>query len=482
MLTIIFSQTVAQVALEYVEPAETYILTKITSGGNNYWIVNIQGEDTLLINSTPSLITDQETIYDVILTQFREESMVDYKKEQVKQSVTTFYNSQYPERSICEQYTGVDKMPCFNKESCLKACYAVPICSMVKSEPFIMTIKDWVEKKDQVDESYNSTLNKIDSAVYLSDYSSLDSSLNGLKNDMEEMEENGLYSVYGFCKDMDISYNSISSAKSLILDIEEALSNEKAVQNKANNIYKLTTERVNFLNERSNLYNDAYMKVLNLFKECEDNYKKSNVYDSDVELKLATASTYTNTMLEIKNEGNYRIAINKSNEYYSNLSSLKTRINNLAIQRKEVNTEANSTLELLKKSYPALKGTKYHSNFTTIMEDVENVLVMRITSSELLTTKERMAEYSEQIKDMVSDCILNGCEIIEPEEDLNETNQTEEDDDGLNETLNETEQNGDEDEDIVDNLPPQPLEIIFQQINRVIGFVHRLLCTYLGIC
>ena len=482
MLTILFSQTVAEVALEYVEPSETYLLTKIVSGGNDYWIVNIDGNDTLLIDSTPALITSETTISDIILTKFREESMVDYKKEQIRESVINFYNSQYPDRKTCEQYTGVDKMPCFDKDTCLKACYAVPICSMIKSEPFIMTIKDWVDKKNIVDGSYNSTLNKINNSVYLADYSSLESSLTTLKNDMEDMEDNGLYSVYGFCKKMNISYNSISSAKSLISDIKEALANENSVKNKAKSIYTLTIERVNFVENRSTLYNEAYMKVLNTFKECEDNYKKSNVLDSDVELKLATASTYTKEILDTKNEGNYRIAISKGNTYYSELNSLKSTINNLIIQRKEVNVEANKTLDLLKKSYPTLKGTKYNSNFSLIKEEVENTLTLRIVSSELLYTKEKMVEYNDQIKEMVSDCVLNNCEIIE---NVNEENETELEQDNENETENNTEIPDDvnvTDDDIVDTRPPQPLEIISQQVNRAINFVKRTLCTYLGFC
>lgn len=485
MLTILFSQTVAQIALEYVEPSETYILTKITSGGNNYWIVNIEGEDTLIIDSTPSLITSESQISDILITKFKEESMINYKKEQTRDFILQFNQSQYPDRKTCEQYTGVNKMPCFDKESCLKACFAVPICSMVKSEPFILTILDWNNKKITMDEELSNVLSKLENADSSSEYAGVRNSIKSLKTKMEDLESNGLYDVYGFCKDMNISYISLTSANNLILEIENSLINENTIQNKANNIYKLTTERVNFVQERSDLYNEAYMKIYNAFKECEDNYKKSNVYDSDVELKLATASTYTNDMMEIKNEGNYRIAINKSNEYYSKLLSLKTTINNLSIQRKEVNIEANKTIELLKKSYPTLKNTKYYSNFTFIREEVEKVLVMRIVSSDLLNTKEKMVEYNEQVKEMVSDCVLNGCDIIEEEieNETNETNETNEPEIEIPDELNETDDEIiEEEEDVIDTRPPQPLEIISQQISRVINFVKRNLCAYLGIC
>ena len=270
---VLFSATVAEVARQYIEPSETYILTKISSGGNDYWIVNIDGTDEMIIDSTPSLITSEEEIENILMTKFEEEAMIEYKKTQVQDFIFEFNQSQYPDRKTCEQYTGVDKMPCYDKESCLKACYAVPICSMIKSEPFIYTILDWNNARNKVDESLNEVLEDLSNAKTTSHYSSLRSSINSLEDDMEDMEDNGLYSVYGFCKDMDISYDSLDSAKSIISEIETALSSESSVRQKASSIYDLTTERLNFINTRSTTYTAIYKKFQTLLIFVNKNYK-----------------------------------------------------------------------------------------------------------------------------------------------------------------------------------------------------------------
>lgn len=410
---VLFSQTVAQVANQYVEPSENYILTKMTVSGNDYWIINVEGKDELLIDSTPKLIQNKDEITNIFMTKFEEESMLDYKKEQTEDFIKQFQDSQYPERSICEQYTGVDKMPCYDRDSCLKACFAVPICSMIKSEQFIFTILDWNIAKEKVDDSFLVVYNDLEDAETISDYSNLRDSINTLKRNMEEMEENGLYSVYGFCEGMDLSYSSLNSAKSTILEIEESLSTAPTVKNKANEIYTYTTERVNFINERNALYTEIHVKVLDLFKECEYDYQMSKVFDEKIEMSLAVASTYIDDMLESKNEGNYKIAIEKGESYYSTLTLLETDINSLVVRRREVDYEANKSLETYEKSLPILKDTKYDSNITSIKNEIERVKGIRIVSNQLNYYKGRMIEFDEKIKEMVSDCVLSGCEKIE---------------------------------------------------------------------
>lgn len=410
---ILFSQTVGQVANDNTEPAENYNLIKITSGGNDFWIVRVNGVDEFVIDSSPKIVTDRNEIIDIFIVKFEEESMLDYKREQVENYILNFQDSQYPERATCEQYTGLDKMPCYDRESCLKACFAVPICSMIRSEPFIFTILDWSLAKDKVDNSIEEVLNKLENANTISQYSSLRSSINSLKGDMEEMEENGLYSVYGFCGNMDISYSSLNSANSVILDIEDSLKSEPLVRQQANVIYELTSQRVNFFNERVALYNEIHSKVSNLFEECEENYLKTRIYDEDIEYRIAQASNYLEDMLESRNEGNYKIAIEKGNNYYSTLNLLKGNINNLVINRRQLDLEINNTLETYFKSIPHLKNTKYDKNFTLIKQDIDRIKGMRIISSEVEEVKLKIIGYDEEIKEMVSDCVLNGCEKIE---------------------------------------------------------------------
>lgn len=476
---VLFSQTVAQVANQYIEPSENYVLTKITSGGNDYWIINVNGRDELLIDSTPKLIQNKNEITNILITKFEEESMIEYKREQIHSFISQFQESQDPQRNTCEQYTGVDRMPCYDKESCLKSCYSVPICSMIRSEPFIFTILDWNIVREKVDESFSKVYDDLEKANTISGYSRLRSSINILKSDMEEMEENGLYTVYGFCGEMDLSYSSLNSATTTILEIEDSLSSEPTVRNKANELYTFTNERVNFLNERNRLYTEIHVKVLDLFKENEDNYRNSKVYDEDVEISLAVASTYIDDMLESKNEGNYKIAIQKGNTYYSTLSQLKVDINSLVVRRREIDHEANKVIETFEKSIPILYRTKYQNNLTLIRRDVDRILGMRILSSELTNTKAKMIEYDEQIKDMVSDCVLNGCEILEVEngEEKNETEKIDEIEE-VDETEEEVE-NGEEEKEIEEEKE-NFISSIINTISRTISSIVNRITSLFG--
>jgi len=249
------------------------------------------------------------------------------------------------------------------------------------------------------------------------------------------------------------------------------LGSESLVKQKANSIHAFTTERTTFIRERPALYTEIHVKVLDLFKENEDNYRNSKVYDEKIEVSLALASTYVDDMLESKNEGNYKIAIDKGNTYHSILSSLKTDINAFVVRRREVDYEANKALETYEKSLPILKNTKYDSNITSIKNEIERVKGIRIVSNQLNYYKGRMIEFDEQIKEMVSDCVLNGCERIIEEEVINGEE--------LNETINDipTDLNDTEIPPFFEEKPSEP-SIIDSVIKTISSIIHNVLSTF----
>lgn len=405
----LYSATVADVATKYIEPSEAYILTKISTGGKDYWIINIEGKDELLIDSTPSLLTDKNKIENVFLSIYEEEIMLEYKKNQVRDLILQFNESQYPARKLCEQYTGLDRMPCYDKESCLISCNTVGYCAGTISENKIYGMLDWNIARKNIDESITTILTDLEKAKTSSDFSKLKKSINSLEKDMKDSLDNYIF-INKVCNVPDISYTSLTSAKEVISNIESSLNKEVDFKQKANSIYELSNARVDFINTRTNLYTEIHVKVSDLFKECEYNYAKSKVYDEDVEIKITVASKYVSDMLESKNEGNYRIAIEKGNKHSSELVSLKNQISVLSLKRSEIDIQASKVLENYEKSLSLLSGTKYHSNLTAIKEDTTKKMNMRIVSSELLSTKEVLIDYENQIKEMVSDCVLNGCE------------------------------------------------------------------------
>ena len=191
-------------------------------------------------------------------------------------------------------------------------------------------------------------------------------------------------------------------------------------------------------------------------------------------------------MLESKNEGNYKTAIEKGNNYYSILQTLKIDINAFVVKRKEIDYEANKVLETYQKSLPILAKTKYDINITFIKQEVEKTLGMKIVSSELTNTKALMIEYNELLKEMTSDCVLNGCERSENGNGNNheneETNETEHENEETNETEHEDEEKnetGDEETNgIEDNTTPSPIDsfikTITSLINGIIGRLSRL--------
>lgn|GEM_PF-3828717 len=397
--------TVAQVAGSYVEPQETSSMEKITVGGSNYWIIRINGEETFIINQKAEIVKDKAVIEELLINYMKENVNLEQKKTQILGYIEAFNESQYPLREECERTTGVDKMPCDDKESCLKACYAVPLCAMQVRDDLVEAIREWNALRNDVDAAIVNAKQKAGDLNTQQDYEEMSGLIQEMRTAMEEMDAHKIYTI-PYCKRMAVDYDSADAAKINADEIATALGGVGAIITRADGIYAKTNERLTYWENRVEMYKQAYSNVVMKYNEVKSLYDKAGFVDGGIEGSLNEAANYSVIMKSLKDEGKYKIAIQQGGAYNATLSNLKISVQTTSAQYDNMKHRAETVLESIGKAKETLNSTAYMANLTLLEDEVNGVLSRKVNKSEINSLSSRMDEIDTEVKVMIANAIL----------------------------------------------------------------------------
>ncbi len=399
--------TVAQVASSYVEPQEKYELNKLSAGGSDYWIVTIDGVETMMIDSHSQILQSKDEIAAVLILNLKETSGVASKTQQIRDLINAFNQSQYPERTVCERTTGVDAMPCYDHDTCLKACYRVPLCAMQIREDLILAIQYWNTERKNVDTAVIAAKEGAKDPQTQTDYQDLSSQITIMEDAMQAMEDNELYD-YPYCLNMNATYGDADSAKELADEIATVLGTISQTNTRAENIYNKMNERVNYWNSRDKTYKDGYNAVLDGYEEVKSMYAKASWTDNVTAAAIEDAKNYSEIVQDYKEAGQYKLAIKQADQYKGILSKLKTSIQMTSAQYEVLKSKANTALADIESAKPKLNGTKYEANLTAYKKEIDGVLGKKVDKSQISALISRMDEIDSSVKDMLAEAVLSG--------------------------------------------------------------------------
>ena len=402
-----FSTTVAQVASAYVEPQETYEMSKITVGGDDYWIITIDGVETFVIGDDTQIIQSKEQIANILIQNMKDTSGIDAKRKQIGELVNKFNESQYPERTACERITGVDALPCYDKETCMKACYRVPLCAMQIRDALVLAIRDWNSARQEVDKRLVAVKQKMQKLESENDYRELSLLLQNMSNAMEVMDANELYD-YPYCEEMHPDYNSVKQAIELSNNNAAALSTISSINTRAEGIYNKMNERMNYWNTREKTYKEKYGQVIDKYEEIKKMYSSAGWKDNATESAISGAANYSEELREYSAKGEYKIAIKKADEYLVALAKLKSDLQTTDARYVVLKNKAGETLKNIENAKMKLNGTKYYENLTAYEKEVKDVLSAKVLKNEIGNLVNRMDEIDASVKNSVAEAVLNG--------------------------------------------------------------------------
>lgn len=401
--------TVAQAAQSFIEPSESYALNEFSAGGHKYWVMKIGNVETFVLNERAETLNTQKEIEDVLVLNMRETAKVSDKQKEIIEMLRKVNQSEYPQRAECERYTGVDKMPCYDKESCIKACYAVPLCAMQIRDDLVYAILEWNTARQELDKQMIEAFLLYESGLDTpQEYSQMKNELEDIDDALHTLDESRIYKI-PYCKNMSIDYGALGIAIDDAEAISQALASEAAVRERARRIYNNGVDRLKYLETREATYRVVIGDVVDGYGKAESLYKGAMYVDSEIEAKIEEAK---NSSLEVKalaEEGNYKRAIDKGKLLNASLDKLLFSIKAYNAQYSQLKSKWDAVVSQIGLAEEKIDmGSEYGGRLRSLKSEAEQMLKGKIRREDMGNYSGRLDEIEVEVKAIVADAVLAG--------------------------------------------------------------------------
>lgn len=233
----------------------------------------------------------------------------------------------------CMQYTGTDMHPCFDKQSCTIACFAVPLCSTpLYSDGFWEAMLDWTKSRENFTSllaDYENGLAGVGTYGSVLDYKSglLDSlsatAQNISKNPLflnrtdEGCAGGGTVRCFEFCPKIDYSSARIAAQKQNLAQLKQAMAAVSGQKARAEAIEKAGQKNDEYLSSRGRDYQELRLYMLNTEKRLQARgiYLSKNVTDPELAPLLESLSGISSSIQAKADSGRYRAALAGRKEF-----------------------------------------------------------------------------------------------------------------------------------------------------------------------
>ncbi len=165
-------------------------------------------------------------------------------------SLIDSYNKSRAKEFDCKSTIGIDRFPCFDLDSCWKACYT-PVCQQVKTgsgKPFLDMIQELYNLSLNIDSNISAFTDKLNSTSEfnsLGQFDELDTLIGNIENNSMGINKDQLFDTnfMGFCYPVDYNLTYLEQARMKLAD-------------KRGRIYPLLV-RGNVTNEKINISSDG---------------------------------------------------------------------------------------------------------------------------------------------------------------------------------------------------------------------------------
>jgi hypothetical protein len=252
---------------KYTEADQQLAISKLNTEGGDYFIIRLDGQETFLVDNVTGKQVDELGGIERLL---REDVYIRAgfanKTALMREKVADFNSTRAPEEAKCRQYTGTGTHQCKDRESCIVACFAVPVCTaLINADGFWQSIYSWSENTYEIDRlsgEFESGINGMEmgGSAIESQIARLDS----IVSIARENQENGLFKgqqnpecvgpegvhCYDFCPVVDYSISSLLSARSTLVVLKTQLSALGLQGERAKKIAERGAAQIEYINGR----------------------------------------------------------------------------------------------------------------------------------------------------------------------------------------------------------------------------------------
>ncbi|PIN83205.1 hypothetical protein COV61_03805 [Candidatus Micrarchaeota archaeon CG11_big_fil_rev_8_21_14_0_20_47_5] len=414
---ILFSASLNELIKQKTEPMDEVVQTPLLSKTDTCTLLKLNGEETFIYcQNAGAFLPDEQKIREALVNNVYETAQYDAKTQAADSAVSSFASGKDEDEKKCDQYLGVDKLPCTDRETCVVACFAVPLCdSQINGAGFWEAMLDYTQKTAQLD-SELSSFSGIDD-------SNLDvkiSKLNSMILIASNLSQSNIFrnrtdtgcDVFGaqcfeFCKKTDYGTENLESAKAGLVQLKTDLQQVNAQTSRASAIYAQTQKQNTYLAERGQRYLNLKMTVALKTQSLNNSFAElsKKVSDSKVPPLLSTLSNYSAEINSLGTGGNYRKAFAKgelfnftSKEAETAISAMSGQYSSLIKKFEQVTQKYTSALPLL------ANGSEIRTEYNSTSVK----LSVQISSSDISKLSASVDSLNAKLNDVIAQAALSG--------------------------------------------------------------------------
>jgi hypothetical protein len=404
----------------YFQQVYSYLEPNLQISYKDYNLQNSSAQ-LIYIASNPTLffvleeqkpIEDKERIKSLI-----KESIIynsNYKENilSTKNKVNEFISLKKPIEDQCLQYTGLAFGPCFDKDSCLKTAMTVPMASIAVYAPgFYESMIDYQKKRNDLNNATSDLL------ALLDEENPTKEKVQNILNKMQEVEqkvveynsnslmldrsdpvcndEKKTVPCFEYCKKIYLP-ESWEEQKAKLLKTSNTLDDLKDVDNLAEQISSNTKNWLNYLNQKTRLWDSANSDLLTSIKKINSSISSSNWEDEALNQSFNSILENYEQLKKKVSEGEFYYSINKAIEIKNNLNQLLEKIEKYSIKLEAIK-KSKSNIAVSLKFLEQADKTSYEK-FKSELEELDKSSAYPIKVSKL---EELSAAYLELEKNIL---------------------------------------------------------------------------------
>ncbi len=334
----------------YLEPGMQVDAIALNTAKGSAYLIIIEGQETLLIgNWTPSAIGNEDEIRQHLVQNIVVQSNSSVAKQDTKAAISGLAEIRSGPEFICIRYTGMEHLPCYDKDTCNTAAQSAPQAQvMVQADGFWQAEVEWVARRTSLNITLAEIQNLLDSGRNDKAVAeSIAGNLSAAISDMQAINSNPLMTDFYFCPTVDWPYAKWSELKMRWGTIAASLQRIDAQKDRAHKIASRTAAWLGYMETREGDF--AKMKEnLGLRKEAIG--KKLAAYNKIIEDDLKLSAKFGN----FSAQSAFAIQAGNAGQYRGALTSYDT----LGAQANSIEKSLDGSLGFFNSSRKALENAK----------------------------------------------------------------------------------------------------------------------------
>lgn len=404
----------------YVEPSEQAETSQIQVASGTFTLATVDGTELLLFDESSQLVTSVDTIKQVFTEEFYANLDFDSRAESITASLLSFNASRKADEALCRQYTGTDRWPCTDHNSCLFACRSVPICATAMStQAFTTEMKSFVGSTDSITSNVDAFLANSESMK--GSIASVDAQItraNSMKSSVNTVKANKLFGTcsgcFDFCKPIAYNTNSLNSVLDSLNSLKAGLGGLSEVESRTSLLEEALQARLDYLETRGDRFQQLTTRTNNALNDLRGrklSFEKE-VSDSTVSAGFAELENTSSTIAILGNGKRFQQAFALEQGFFTKSATLNNSMARWLNESKTMQkAKEDCKLVLDRAGELLLENDELRGEFDDLMysyTDAEKSSKKPVSSSRISGLKTEFKRVAQEGEQLITKKVLSG--------------------------------------------------------------------------